>query len=141
MKRLLLVLGIFSSLAFGQQYQFPVPKDPLNTPIYGGLGLPVIGNSVQLDDATWEDVLTVPLTGVNTGRQYRAICVYNPSSGADVKICFGSGCSTVQIIVPATPTGGGLCIDNTYFGTFNAISVIRGSLSTAASVTPQITIW
>ncbi len=140
-KLLILFLTFFSVVGAAPVFTTPVPKDVLNTPIYGGLGLPVFSAAVQLDDSTWEDLVTLPSTGANAGRPFRHICVYNPSAAANVNICFGTGCTTAQMSVPATSSGGGLCLDHVYYGVLNDTLVIRGNLSATASVTPQITAW
>lgn len=145
MNKQILALGLmFSAAALAQNnYGYPVPKDFSNTPIYGGLGLPVYG-ATAITSATYADVLTVPLTGINLGRQYRGICVFNPSTTRSVSVCFGAGCTTAQLSVPAANTstvGAGICVDAIYFGTYNDIAVIRAALDSAGTVTPQITIW
>lgn len=146
MKKLFITLSCILALEVHSQtsqYKFPVPKDVTNTPIYGALGLPVFGTAT-VTAATFADFMTVPLTGDNSGRQYRAICIYNPSSARELSVCFGSGCTTAQIKIPAGnagTVGGGLCLDNVYFGFFNDITVIRAALDTTGSVTPEITIW
>lgn len=140
MKYLLLLIFMASS-AWAATYKYPVPKDFTNTPIYGGLGLPVYGAAVTLTDSTFTDLLTVPSTGNDTKRQFAHICVFNPSGTRTLNICFGTGCTTTQISVPAFTGGGGICLDDTYFGVYNEITVIRGAIDAAGSVTPQLTIW
>lgn len=136
--KIIFILLLIPGVLLAQAYKYPVPKDPANTPIYGGLGLPVHGESVTLTTTSYADVLTVPSTGNDINRQYRHICSYNPSTTLEVRLCFGTACSSPQMVIPA---GMGLCLDHTYFGVFNDITVIRGALSGAGSVVPKVTIW
>lgn len=144
MRKLLFILTLISGIALGaaaDTFQTPVPKDIFNTPIYGGLGMPQFDQSTTLTSTSWATVLTIDFTGVNIGRQFRHICVFNPSTTLEVRICFGAGCTTPQMVVPAGSSGAGLCIDHSYFGYLNSITLIRGSLSGGGSVNPQITVW
>lgn len=142
MKKLLVFIALFVGLkVFATQYKYAVPKDIVNTPIYGGLGTPRYSDSVVLVAPGFVDVMTVPLTGNDAGRMYRHICVFNPSATANVHVCFGTGCSSTEMSIPASTSGMGLCLDHTFFGADNQVTVIRAELSTAASVSPQIQIW
>lgn len=133
----LLLSLVFSAAAFSQI----VPKDNKGTPIYGGLGLPVFSEAVTLTTTSYALLLAVPTeTAQGYQRQFRHFEIRNPSSTLSVYICFSgaSPCSTNQLKIPPGYTH---ILDHVYFGPFNSISTIYGKLSSAGSVTPEITIW
>lgn len=142
MRKLLLALGLIALNAFAVQYNAIVPKDINNVPIYGGLGIPFSGTATPTANA-YDDTIkvAVPLTGVNAGRQYRSISVYNPSLTRTVYVCFGgdaaAGCSDNIIVNP----GYAVVLDNVYFGALNDITNIYLKLDSAGTSAVQVQGW
>lgn len=132
-KALLLLLPI---LSIAQN----VPRDGFNTPIYGGIGLPYLFESVTLTTTSYVSVATLPTVGTgNTQRQFRNILIRNPSSTLSVYICFGSGgCSTNMMKIPPNYT---FVTDQMLIGWSTSVTNIYGKLDSAGSVVPEITLW
>lgn len=116
-----------------------IPRDTTNTPIYGGLGLPVFSEAVTLTTTAYTLVFTMPTTGINTSRAWRNIVIRNPSTIRTVYICFGNGsCATDMLKIPPLL---GIDIDATLFGSFINYPQVWGRLDVAGSVTPEVTAW
>lgn len=139
MKHLLWLLFISLPAWAQTQYKYPVPKDPVNVPIQNALGLP-FAYQATLTTTAYVKISDLSLSGNNSGRQYRAVCAYNPSTTESAILCFGtsSACSTDMMIVPPAF---GLCLDNIYAGFFNDITAVWGKLSAAGSSDVQVNIW
>lgn len=146
MKHLIFILFlIFPIAGWSQQVQavVPVPQDFRGTPIQNPLGLPIMPSPTPtLTGTAYVDVMTLPTTGDNTNRQFRSICLWNPSS-VDLYVCFGASCSTDMIKLRGSSSGAGLCMDNTYFGPLNStpITKIRARLGSASTVSPDVVVW
>lgn len=140
MRKLLLALFISVPVFAQNKTIIPVPKDPFNIPIYGGLGLPVFSEATTLTTSSYVSILTLPNTGHDINRSFRHIAVYNPDSARSVYICFGdaSGCSTDMMKVPP---GFALAFDHVLFGILYDQTVVYGRLDAVGSVTPEITVW
>ena len=143
MRKLLFIsLMLLGLKVFATQYQYPVPKDVNNTPIYGGLGLPFSGSMTPTTNAYDNAVaVTAPLTGSNSGRQYRHIAVYNPSTTRTVYVCFGgatsSGCADNMIVAP----GYTVVLDSVYYGELNNITKLYAKLDSAGTSAVVVHGW
>jgi len=135
-KALLLLLPILSAVSYGQN----VPRDGFNTPIYGGIGLPYLFESVTLTTTSYVSVATLPIVGTGiTQRQFRNILIRNPSTTLSVYICFGSGgCGANMMKIPPNYT---FVTDQMLIGWSTSVTNIYGKLDSAGSVTPEITVW
>jgi len=140
MKYLLLLLLALPAMA--QQEPVPVPKDPVNTPIYGGIGQPFVYDSTAVTTTSFAPIVTVPNSGSNYVRPYRHIAVYNPSMTRTVYVCFAEnasvGCSVNAMKIPP---GIGLVLDHVYYGVMMQTPTIYMKLDSAGSVTPDLTVW
>lgn len=140
MKKLLFLLLLpFSGWA--QQEPVPVPKDPTNTPIYGGIGIPSLYEPA-LQSVTYQAIATLPNTGTNYYRPFRHIAVYNPSASRSVYLCFAaataSSCSTDSMKVPPLM---GLALDHVYYGRPMDNPQIFGRLDGPGPVTAAVHAW
>lgn len=146
MRHLIFILFLFPFTSWGQQVQavVPVPQDFRGSLVQGPLGVPAMPSPVPTITGTaYVDVMTLPTSGDSQNRQWRSICLYNPSSSSDLYVCLGDSCSTDMIKVRASSSGMGLCMDNTYFGPLNStpITKVRARLGTAGSVAPDVIVW
>lgn len=140
MYKKLLLICLIPSLSLAQNiYKYPVPRDPTNTPVYGGLGLPFY-SGVTVTAATYIVSATVPLTGNDIYRQYRSVYVYNPDTTRTVYACFGgsTACATDQMKINP---GYGLIFDNVYYGYLNGITNIYLRLDSTGSVVVEVGGW
>jgi hypothetical protein len=140
MKHLLLLLTLFSAQAFSQAKTIvPVPKDPNNIPIYGGLGVPVVSESVTLTTSSYVLLFSLPNGGASVNRSFRHVIAVNPDLTRSVYLCFGSGsCSTDMIKVRPES---GLALDHTLFGILYGQTEVWGRLDAPGTVTPEIHVW
>ncbi len=144
MKKLLIVsLTLLGLQAFGQsKTNTPVPKDPFNIPIYGGISTPVFSEATTLTTNSYALMVTLPNTGLSYNRTYRHLMVFNPSSTRSVYICFGNGsCATDMVKVPTGASGFGVALDDYMAGVLYGQTEIWGRLDAAGSVTPLIYVW
>lgn len=143
MRIIFLALSLLSMSAFAQltQFQYAVPRDKYNTPINSGLGLPYLIEPT-VTNTTFDNTNRVALTftGVDIGRQYRHLSIYNPSGTLGVYVCLGdsTGCSRDMFKAPA---GLGVADDFAYFGVMNDVTYLYYRISAAGSVVPVIRWW
>ncbi len=144
MKKLLIAFtALIGISAFAQnKTNVPVPKDPFNIPIYGGISLPVFSEAVTLTTCAYTLALTLPNSGLNYNRTYRHLAVWNPSDTRAVYLCFGNGsCSTDMVKVPPGDSGFGIALDDFMAGVLYGQTEIWGRLDSGGSVTPLIYVW
>lgn len=137
---LLLLLLILPSIVFGQRSQLGLPTDNKATPLIAGLGLPAMCETT-VTTATYTEYCAVPAsTGENTGRAWRHIQIYNPSTSKSVYVCFGgtSSCSTDMIKIRP---GAAVTQDFALFGPSNAAPRIWLRLSSAGSEVVDVNLW
>jgi len=141
---LALFLGIKS--AFAQRSVQVMPIDAQSNPLDSSLGLPW-ACEVALTSASYggSQYCDLPAnSGQNTGRVYRAIAIYNPSSTLKIYLCFGSssGCSTEttsdMMIVPPSL---GLVEDHALYGINSNTTRVWFRLSSAGTVTVSAQGW
>lgn len=144
MKHLLAyLLAIVSFQVLGQQYIVPYPHDVLNTPMTTANGVPFTGTMTATTSSYDNAVaVTVPLTGINVGRPYKSVSIYNPSTTRTVVVCFGtagqaSSCSDNVSI----PPGLGLALDFVLYGSPNNKNTVFGRLDSAGSSAITVNMW
>lgn len=141
MKTLLLALILMApGISFAQRSVMGLPVDNRSTPLIAGLGLPSTC-SQTVTTATYTQSCAVPAnTGDNTGRMFRHIQIYNPSSTASVFVCLGpdAACSTDMIKVRP---GAAVTQDFALYGPGNAVTKIWFRLSSAGSEVVDVNIW
>lgn len=142
MKKLLLILAVIVSHgAVSQQSIVRLPRDAANNPLMAGLGLPYLINpSITVTSYDTSNRTALSTTGADTGRQYRHVWVYNPSSTIGIYLCAGpaSGCSTDMWYAPPSL---GFVDDFAFFGAANNITHIYYRLSGSGTVAPIIRWW
>lgn len=139
MKKLLL-LALVPLVVWAQQSQIPVPKDPFNTPIYGGLGHPYVMEGVTVTSSSYQTFGTLNQNPPNSGRNYRSIIIYNPDTTRSVYACVGdsSSCSTDMLVVPPDFA---LAADNVLMGPTLQDTTVWLRLDSAGSVQPKVMVW
>ncbi len=141
MKKILFILGFVGTVAIAQQSIIKAPRDSTNAILYAGLGLPYLIEPT-ITNTTYDNTNRTALssTGADTGRQYRHLWIYNPSTSLGVYVCVGdsTGCSTDMW---KAPFGVGVVDDFAYFGAANNMTYIYYRISAGGTATPIIRWW
>jgi tetrahydromethanopterin S-methyltransferase subunit H len=138
MKILLALLLSIPCLA--QRAQLGLPTDNKATPLIAGLGLPAMCETT-VTTATYTEYCAVPSSsGENTGRAWRHIQIYNPSTSKSVYVCLGgtSSCSTDMIKIRP---GAAVTQDFALFGPSNEAPRIWLRLSASGSEVVDVNLW
>lgn len=139
MKILLLAL-LLSLPAMAQRSAMGLPVDNKGTPLIAGLGLPSTCTQT-VTTATYTENCAIPAnTGDNTGRMYRHIQVYNPSSTASVFVCLGNSTSCATDMIKIRP-GAAVTQDFALYGPGNLVTNIWFRLSSAGSEVVDVNVW
>lgn len=131
---------LLSLSVFAQQSAMPVPRDPVNEPVYKGLSKPYFSEAVELTTDSYVILYTLPATSENYRRHWTGIAVRNPSGTRSVYVCLGTAtaCTTDAMKIPPSL---GFALDGIYYGPLNSITTVWGKLDAAGSVTPEVTVW
>jgi hypothetical protein len=139
MKTLLLAL-LLSIPAFAQKSVMGLPVDNRGTPLIAGLGLPSMCE-VSTSTATYTEYCQLPAnSGDNTGRMFRHIQVYNPSSTKSVYVCLGNDTSCATDMIKIRP-GAAISQDFALYGPGNLVTRVWLRLSSAGSETVDVLTW
>lgn len=116
-----------------------LPVDRMSTPLIAGLGLPSMCETTVTTN-TYTQYCSMPAaTGENTGRMWRHIQIYNPSTSKSVYVCLGaSSCATDMIKIRP---GAAVTQDFALYGPGNSISRIWLRLSSAGSEVVDVNLW
>lgn len=142
MKKILLLLALIVSRGtFSQQSIIKAPRDSTGAILYAGLGTPYLIQPTLTNTTYSTGVRTqLSITGIDTGRQYRHLWLYNPSSTLGLYVCVGtaSGCSTDMWYAPPSV---GVVDDFAYFGTASNTPYVYYRISGSGTVMPTLRWW
>lgn len=138
--RILLIGFFISSMCFAQRSAMGLPVDNKGTPLIAGLGLPSMCE-VSTTTATYTEYCQLPAnTGDNTGRMFRHIQVYNPSTARSVYVCLGNDTSCATDMIKIRP-GSTISQDFALYGPGNLVTRVWLRLSSAGSETVDVMTW
>ena len=140
MKYILMLLMHLPLHSYAQRAVQALPTDNKSTPLIAGLGLPAMCETT-VTAATYVAFCAVPASsGDNTGRSWRHIQIYNPSTTKSVYVCLGdtSSCSTDMIKIRP---GAAVTQDFALFGPSNSAPRIWLRLSSAGSEVVDVNLW
>lgn len=140
---LVLLLTILGHAAQAQQSPLRLPRDSMNTPLIGGLGLPYVYEP-SLTNTTYDNShrVQLPTTGPDTLRQFRHFWMYNPNGSISVYACAGgndaASCTRDHWVAPPST---GFVDDFGYFGQGNNVTYLYFRIGSAGTIVPSVRYW
>ena len=141
MKNIIIALLVVMSVrSYAQRSAMGLPVDNKGTPLVAALGMPSLCE-VTTTTATYTEYCQLPAnTGDNSGRMYRAIQVYNPSSTKSVYVCLGNDTSCTTDYIKVRP-GCTISQDFSLFGPGNLVTRVWLRLSSSGSEVVDVMTW
>lgn len=136
-----IALGLLISVtAVAQQSPYSLPRDARNTPLYTGLGLPVL-TELTVGNTTYDDThkITLPTTGASLNRVFAHFWVWNANTTDSVYFCFGTTAALCTANHIKVRPSAAFVDDFAWFGDAVGTPYIFYKCATSASV--DVRVW